>query len=101
MRIHDVNLLRRHCDELATDAKKGAVMLKTTAAAVMFSAAVAAAITIVSAPTTHVDASPLPQVAAEPMHACAHRPWPYLRCVGTPLGNPHVRLVTTDRLDAR
>ena len=75
-------------------------MLKT-AAAVMFSAAVAAAITLVSAPTTHVDASPLPQATAEPMRACTHRAWPYLRCVGTPFGNPHVRLVTTDRLGAR
>ena len=32
------------------------------------------------------------------MHACAVRPWPYLRCVGTPFGNPHIRLVTTERL---
>ncbi len=32
------------------------------------------------------------------MTACAQRAWPYLRCVDTPFGNPHVRLVTTDRL---
>jgi hypothetical protein len=34
------------------------------------------------------------------MRTCAERPWPYLRCVGTPFGNPHVRLVSTDRLPA-
>jgi hypothetical protein len=73
-------------------------MLKTTAA-VMFAAAVATAVTILSAPATHVDASPLPQAAAAPMHACAQRAWPYLRCVGTRFGNPHVRLVTTDNFN--
>ena len=26
-------------------------------------------------------------------------PWPYLNCVGTSLGNPHIRLLTTDRLN--
>ncbi len=73
-------------------------MLKTTTA-VMVAAAIAAAITILSAPTTNVNANPLPQAAAAPMHACAQRAWPYLRCVGTPFGNPKVRLVSTDRLN--
>jgi hypothetical protein len=73
-------------------------MLKTTTA-VMVAAAVAAMITILSAPTTNVNASPLPQVAAEPMQACAQRAWPYLRCVGTQFGNPKVRLVSTDRFN--
>jgi len=73
-------------------------MLKATTA-VMVAAAIAAAITILSAPTTNVNASPLPQVAAAPMHACAQRAWPYLRCVGTQFGNPKVRLVSTDRLN--
>jgi hypothetical protein len=73
-------------------------MLKTTTA-VMVAATIAAAITILSSPTTNVNASPLPQVAAEPMHACVQRAWPYLRCVGTQFGNPKVRLVSTDRLN--
>ena len=73
-------------------------MLKTTTA-VMVAAVIAAAITMLSAPTTNVIASPLPQAAAEPMHACAQRAWPYLRCVGTQFGNPKVRLVSTDRLN--
>ncbi len=73
-------------------------MLKTTTA-VMVAAAVAVAVTILSAPTTHVNASPLPIASAAPMTACAQRAWPYLRCVGTQFGNPHVRLVSTDRLN--
>jgi hypothetical protein len=73
-------------------------MLKTTTA-IMLAATVAAAVTVLSAPTTHVDASPLAKTASEPMTACAHRAWPYLRCVGISFGNPHIRLVTTDRLN--
>ena len=72
-------------------------MFKTTTA-IMVAAALAAAVTVLSTPTTHVNASPLAATAAEPMKACAQRVWPYLRCVGTPVGNPHIRLVTTDRL---
>jgi len=72
-------------------------MLKTTTA-VMVAASVAAAVAALSAPTTHVNASPLAATAAGPMQTCAQRAWPYVRCVGTPLGNPHIRLVTADRL---
>jgi hypothetical protein len=32
------------------------------------------------------------------MQSCAERPWPYLRCVGTPFGNPRVRLVASERM---
>jgi hypothetical protein len=73
-------------------------MLKTTTA-VMVAASIAAAVTVLSAPTSHVDATPLAESATEPMNACAQRAWPYLRCVGTPFGNPRIRLVTTDRLN--
>ena len=72
-------------------------MFKTTTA-IMVAATIAAAVTLLSAPTTHVNASPLATTAAEPMNACAQRAWPYLRCVGTSFGNPRIRLVTTDRL---
>jgi hypothetical protein len=71
-------------------------MLKTTTA-VIVAAAVAAAVTVLSAPTTHVNATPV--ASAAPMTACAQRAWPYLRCVGTPFGNPRIRLVTTDRIN--
>jgi hypothetical protein len=76
--------------------KQGAVMLKSVAA-IALAAAIAGAITIVSAPTADVIASPLPQPAADAITACKQRPWPYLNCVGTEFGNPHVRLIVTDR----
>lgn len=72
-------------------------MFKSTTA-VIIAATVAAAITILSAPTTHVDATPVAKPVADAMTACAQRPWPYLRCVGTEFGNQRVRLVTADRL---
>ena len=71
-------------------------MLKSTTA-VMVAAAIAAAITILSAPTAPVDATPMAKPVAEAMTACAQRPWPYLRCVGTESGNQRVRLVTSER----
>jgi hypothetical protein len=61
-------------------------------------ATVAGTITLFLAPTAMVTAGQLPAAKAAPMQACAQRPWPYLRCVGTPYGTPHVRLVTTDQL---
>jgi hypothetical protein len=72
-------------------------MLKTLTA-VLIAATIAAAVTVLSAPTSQVDAGPLPQPAEAALKACTQRVWPYLNCVGTPLGNPHIRLVTTDRL---
>ena len=72
-------------------------MFKSTTA-VMVAAAIAAAVTMLSAPANHVDATPVAQPVADAMNACAQRPWPYLRCVGTEFGNQRVRLVTTDRL---
>lgn len=75
--------------------KQGAVVLKSVAA-VMLAATIAAAITIFSAPTADVVASPLPQPAADAITACKQRPWPYLNCVGTEFGNPHVRLINME-----
>jgi hypothetical protein len=73
-------------------------MLKSIGA-VAAAAAVAAIITFLLAPGSRVSAGPMPQAASDGMHACADRPWPYLRCVGTRYGNPDVRLVTTDNLN--
>jgi hypothetical protein len=64
--------------------------------AIMAAAFIAAVITVLSAPTAHVDASPRPVAEAAQMHACADRPWPYLRCVGTPFGNPKIRLIAAN-----
>jgi hypothetical protein len=73
-------------------------MLKSVAA-ITVAAAIAGLITIASAPTADVVASPLPQPAAEAISACKQRPWPYLNCVGTEFGNPRVRLIAIDRLN--
>ena len=40
---------------------------------------------------------PLPKRAADAITACKQRPWPYINCVGTEFGNPHVRLISIDR----
>lgn len=66
--------------------------------AITLAAAIAAVATLLSAPTGHVDADPLPQQQQTAIKDCANRPWPYLNCVGTRFGNPKVRLVTTDRM---
>lgn len=72
-------------------------MLKTTTA-VMVAAIIAAAITLLSAPSAPVDAGPLAKPAEAVLNACAQRAWPYLNCVGTSVGNPRIRLISTDRL---
>ncbi len=66
--------------------------------AIMAAAFIAAAVSLLSVPTAQVNASPRPAAETAQMQSCAERPWPYLRCVGTPFGNPHVRLVSTERL---
>lgn len=71
-------------------------MLKYTA--VMAAATIAAAVTILTAPTTPVVATPAAKPVAEAITACAQRPWPYLRCVGTEFGSRQIRLVSTDRV---
>lgn len=72
-------------------------MLKSISA-VLAAAAVAATLTVMSAPTALVTATPMPQATSAGMKACAERPWPYSRCVGTEFGKRNVRLVTTERL---
>lgn len=71
-------------------------MLKIVSA-IVSAAAIAAALTLFSAPGA-VDAGPLAKPAEAALKACIQRPWPYLNCVGTSVGNPRIRLVTTDRL---
>jgi hypothetical protein len=66
--------------------------------AIMAAAAIAAAITLLSAPAAQVDAGPVAKPVEVAMTECANRPWPYLRCVGTEFGNQRVRLVTAERL---
>ena len=73
-------------------------MLKTISA-ILTAAAIAAIATLVSAPTTGpVTADPLPPKAEKTLKTCTQRAWPYNTCVGTAVGNPKIRLVTTDKL---
>jgi hypothetical protein len=65
--------------------------------AVIAAAAIAAAFTVLTA-SDKLTASPLPEQAQATLKTCTEQPWPYLNCVGTPLGNPRIRLVTSERL---
>lgn len=71
-------------------------MLKTISA-IMSAAAIAGAITVLTVPSAPVDAGPLAKPAEAALNACVGQPWPYLHCVGTPFGNPRIRLVSIDR----
>jgi hypothetical protein len=73
-------------------------MLKSTTA-VMIAAAIAAAVTVLSAPTAHVDAGPIAKPVETAMMTCVNQPWPYLHCVGTQFGNPDIRLVRSERFN--
>ena len=71
--------------------------MKKSLTAIMAAAAVAAAITLMSAPAAQVDAGPVAKPVETAMKACVNQPWPYLHCVGTEFGNPRVRLVSIER----
>jgi hypothetical protein len=71
-------------------------MLKVISA-ILSAAAIAGFITIIL-PGAPVDAGPLDKPAEATLKSCIQQAWPYLNCVGTPVGNPKIRLVTTDRL---
>ena len=68
--------------------------------AVLAAAAIAGLLTVLTAASDRLDAGPLPRQAETALKACTQQPWPYLNCVGTPLGNPHIRLIATERLGA-
>jgi hypothetical protein len=72
-------------------------MLKTLTA-VTVAAATAGLATLFLAPAGRVDAGPLAKPAEATLKACTQQPWPYLNCVGTSVGNPKIRLVTTDKI---
>jgi hypothetical protein len=72
-------------------------MLKSITA-VMAAAAIAGVLTLLSATNARLDAGPLAKPTEAALKACTQQPWPYFNCIGTPLGNPRIRLVTTDRL---
>jgi len=75
-------------------------MFKFIISAVLAAAAIAGLLTFLTAASDRLDAGPLPAPAQATLKTCTQQPWPYLNCVGTPLGNPNVRLITTERLGA-
>ena len=76
----------------ATNAKQESAVFKLTHA-VIAAAIVAAIITLLTSTSDRLDASPMPEQAQTAMKACAQQPWPYLNCVGTPYGNPNIRVI--------
>lgn len=72
--------------------KQESVVFKVTNA-ILISALIAAIVTILTSSSDRLDASPMPEKAQADMKACAQQPWPYLNCVGTPYGNPRIRLI--------
>lgn len=71
-------------------------MLKLMSA-VLSAAAIAGFITIIL-PGAPVGAGPLDKPSEATLKTCTQQAWPYLNCVGTSVGNPKIRLITTDRL---
>lgn len=76
--------------------KERIAMLKAVSA-ILSAATIAAVVTVFSSSGGTV-AGPLAKPAEAALKSCTQRPWPYLNCVGTPLGNQQIRLVTTERL---
>jgi hypothetical protein len=75
-------------------------MFKFILSAMLAAAAVAGTFTVLTATSDRLDAGPLPAPAQASLTSCRQQPWPYLNCVGAPLGNPHIRLIATERLGA-
>ena len=60
---------------------------------VMIGAFIAAAFTVLSAPSPKVDARSASTTT--PAVSSCERPWPYLDCLGTASGDRRIRVVTT------
>jgi hypothetical protein len=72
-------------------------MLKSITA-IAAAAAIAAAISILTAPGGELSAGPAGEIRRNRPQCLRTAAWPYFNCVGTRLGNQRIRLVTTDRL---
>jgi hypothetical protein len=73
-------------------------MLKLLSA-VVAAAGIAAALTLLPGTTsTQLSVSPLTKSEQAPPETCADRPWPYLKCIGSPSEESSLRRLTTDRL---
>ena len=80
---------------LSLGASWGPLMFKFTSA-VMAAATIAGVLTLPRT-SARLDASPLGKPEEASLKACTDRPWPYLNCSGSPLGNPRIRLLTADK----
>ena len=65
---------------------------------VIAAAAIAAVVTVLTGASDPLGAGPLAEPEQSVLQSCTQRPWPYLNCVGTSLGDQRIRLVTTERL---
>lgn len=65
---------------------------------VIAAAAIAAVVTLLTSTSAPLDAGPLSEPAQATLKTCTQRPWPYLNCIGTAVGDQRIRLITTDRL---
>ena len=70
-------------------------MFKVTNA-VLISAVIAAFVTGLTGSSNRLVASPMPEPVQSAIKACTQQPWPYLNCVGTPYGNPRIRVIKID-----
>ena len=61
--------------------------------ALIAAAAVAAVVTVLTSSSSRLDAGPIAGPAQTVLKTCTQQPWPYLNCVGTPVGNPRIRLI--------
>ena len=78
-------------------ANLGAVMFKLLSALVA-AAGIAGVLTLLpGATSTRLSASPPAKSEQVPLETCADRPWPYLRCIGSPSEESSLQLLTTDR----
>lgn len=67
-------------------------MFKVTQA-ILISALIAAFVTVLTSSSNRLVAGPMPEPVQSAIKACTQQAWPYLNCVGTPYGNPRIRLI--------
>ena len=63
---------------------------------IIAAAAIAGVVTVLTGNSDRVGAGPLAEPAQSALKACTERPWPYLNCVGTRFGDPHIRLIASE-----
>ena len=65
---------------------------------VIAAAGIAGVLTLLpGATSTPLSASPPAKSEQVPLETCADKPWPYLKCIGSPSEESSLQLLTTDR----